>query len=114
MLGGVLAVALLAAIRLAPGDAVARDVEARLLLDNDRVSVAEYTFPPGFRGDEHAAIADEFAYVLDGQFSVVTQGQGQRVVRTGEIEYAPRGTIHYSLNETTRPARVLVVILKER
>jgi quercetin dioxygenase-like cupin family protein len=91
-----------------------QDVTERVLLDNARVTVVEYVFPAGFRGEEHAAIADEFAYVLDGEFAVVTKGVGKRVVRRGEIEYASKGTIHYSLNEAKRPARVLVVLLKER
>jgi len=94
--------------------AVAQEVTERGLLDNERVTVAEYVFPPAFRGDEHAAIADEFAYVLEGEFVVVTKGRGKRVVRRGEVEYAAKGTIHQSLNETKRPARVLVVLLKER
>jgi quercetin dioxygenase-like cupin family protein len=83
------------------------------LLDNDRVLIVEYTFPPGFRGDEHAAVANEFAYVLDGEFTVVTRGQGRRVVHQGEVEYASKGTLHYSLNEGRQPARVLVVYLKD-
>jgi quercetin dioxygenase-like cupin family protein len=87
-------------------------VAEKPLLENDRVLVVEYTFPAGFRGDEHAAIANEFAYVIDGEFTVVTRGQGRRVVRTGEIEYASKGTVHNSLNESRRPARVLVVYLK--
>ena len=87
-------------------------VEERRLLDNDRVMVLDLTFPPGFRGEEHAAVANEFAYVLDGQFTVVTRGQGRRVVRKGEVEYATKDTVHMSLNESKRPARVLVVILK--
>ena len=92
----------------------AQEVTERALLDNARVTVVEYVFPAGFRGEEHAAVADEFAYVLDGEFGVVTKGVGKRVVRKGEIEYAGKGTIHYSLNEARRPARVLVVLLKER
>jgi len=91
----------------------ASPVGEKLLLDNDRVAVYELTFPPGFRGEAHAAVADEFAYVLDGEFAVVTKGKGKRVVRTGEIEYARRGTIHRSLNEARQPARVLVVLVKE-
>src|SRR5262249_10089692 len=82
--------------------------------DKERVSMVELVFPAGFRGEEHAAVADEFAYVLDGEFAVVTKGKGKRVLRRGEVEYASKGTIHYSLNETKRPARVLVVLLKER
>jgi quercetin dioxygenase-like cupin family protein len=57
---------------------------------------------------------DEFAYVIEGEFAVVTKGQGKRVVRRGEIEWAPRGVVHYSVNETRKPARVLVVLLKGR
>jgi quercetin dioxygenase-like cupin family protein len=94
--------------------AAAEAVAERVLLDNARVMMIEYTFPAGFRGEEHAAVADEFAYVLDGQFAVVTKGQGQRTLRPGEVEYAAKGTVHYSLNETSRPSRVLVVLLKDR
>ena len=86
----------------------------KTLLDNDQVLVMEYVFPAGFKGEEHEAPVNEFAYVLDGEFAVVTKGKGKTVVKKGGLEYAPKGTIHYSVNETRRPARVLVVLLKER
>jgi quercetin dioxygenase-like cupin family protein len=93
--------------------AVAADAVAeRLLLDNNRLVMLEYVFPAGFKGEEHAAVADEFAYVLEGEFAVVTKGKGKRTLRPGEVEYAAKGTIHYSLNETGKPSRVLVVLLK--
>jgi quercetin dioxygenase-like cupin family protein len=94
--------------------AAAADVPEKKLLDNAQVLVMEYVFPAGFKGDEHEVPVNEFAYVLDGEFSVVTKGKGKSVVKKGQIEYAPKGAIHYSLNETRRPARVLVVLLKER
>ena len=94
--------------------AVAQEVTERALLDNERVAMIEFVFPAGFKGEEHAAVADEFAYVLDGEFAVVTRGKGKRALRKGDVEYASKGTVHYSLNETKRPARVLVVLLKER
>ncbi|MBI4638068.1 MAG: cupin domain-containing protein [Candidatus Rokubacteria bacterium] len=91
-----------------------QEVGERLLLDNEHMTVVEYIFPPGFRGEEHAAIANELAYVLEGEFAVVTRGRDKRVVRKGEVEFAAKGTIHLSVNETRKPARVLVVLLKER
>ena len=94
-------------------DAEGQEVGEKLLLDNDQVTVYEFVFPPAFRGEEHAAAANEFAYVLDGEFAVVTKGQGKRTLKRGEIEYAAKGTIHASLNETSRPARILVVMLKD-
>jgi len=100
---------------LTPGStAEAQEVGEKALLDNERLTMIEFVFPAGFKGEEHAAVADEFAYVLDGEFAVMTRGKGKRVLRKGEVEYASKGTLHYSLNETTRPARVLVVLLKER
>ena len=104
----------LVALTLCGGIAGAHQVSEKTLLDNDQVLVMEYVFPPGFKGEEHEAPVNEFAYVLDGQFSVVTKGKGTAVVKKGEIEYAPKGTVHYSINDTKRPARVLVVLLKER
>ena len=99
---------------LVPGAGRSAEVEEKRLLDNERVAVYEFVFPAGFRGEEHAAVADEFAYVLDGEFGVVTKGKGKRVVRRGEVEWAPKGAVHYSVNESKKPARVLVVLLKER
>jgi quercetin dioxygenase-like cupin family protein len=111
---GLLGLVLLAMVATREGRAAAPAVAEKTILDNDRVLVMEYVFPPGFKGEEHEAPVNEFAYVLDGQFSVVTKGKGKTVVRKGAIEYAAKGTVHHSLNETTRPARVLVVLLKER
>jgi quercetin dioxygenase-like cupin family protein len=109
-----LTIALLLVI-LAPGYSRGHgDVTEKRLLDNERVAVVEYVFPAGFRGDEHAAPVDEFAFVLDGEFTVISKGKGTQRVRAGEIEWAPKGTIHYSINDTKKPARVLVVLLKER
>ena len=114
VLGGFVVLAALVPATAWRGMAAADAVPEKKLLDNDQVLVMEYVFPAGFKGDEHEAPVNEFAYVLDGEFSVVTKGKGKSVVKKGQIEYAPKGAIHYSLNETRRPARVLVVLLKER
>ena len=108
--------ALVFALVLTAGGRVSGDPQAvgeKVILDNAHVTVYEFVFPAGFRGEEHAAVANEFAYVLDGEFTVVTKGRGRRVVRPGEIEYAAEGTVHQSLNEGTKPNRVLVVLLKK-
>jgi quercetin dioxygenase-like cupin family protein len=102
-------------VMVAPGRGVGQGhVEEKKLLDNEQVTLYEFVFPAGFKGDEHEAPVNEFAYVLDGEFGVVTKGKGKRVVRRGEVEWAPKGVIHYSVNESKKPARVLVVLLKER
>ena len=95
-------------------DVDAHEVAEKTLLDNEHVVVMEYVFPAGYKGEEHEAPVNEFAYVVDGQFAVVTKGKPKTVVRKGGVEWAPKGVVHYSVNETRRPARVLVVYLKER
>src|SRR5713101_9450167 len=107
-----LTVALMTGTARSPLAVAADAVVERPLRDNHRLVMLEYVFPAGFKGEEHAAVADEFAYVLDGEFAVVTKGKGKRTLRPGEVEYAGKGTIHYSLNETGKPSRVLVVLLK--
>lgn len=109
---GLAALVVAAGTATSPAPLRADAVGERPLLDNDRVALVEYTFPPGFRGDEHAAFANELAYVLSGEFTVTTAGHGARVVRRGEVEYASKGTIHTSSNDGKTPAVVLVVILK--
>ncbi len=104
----------LTVILLAPAPGPTAPVEQRTVLDNERVMVVEFVFPPGFKGEEHEAPVDEFAYVLEGEFAVITKGKGKQRVRAGEIEWAPKGVVHYSVNETRKPARVLVVLLKGR
>ena len=99
---------------LAPAAGPTGQVEEKKLVENDRVLVMEFVFPAGFRGEEHEAPVDEFAYVLEGEFAVITKGKGKQRVRAGELEWAPKGVVHYSVNETKKPARVLVVLLKGR
>jgi len=99
---------------LAPAAGPTGQVEEKKLVENDRVLVMEFVFPAGFRGEEHEAPVDEFAYVLEGEFAVITKGKGKQRVRAGELEWAPKGAVHYSVNETKKPARVLVVLLKGR
>jgi quercetin dioxygenase-like cupin family protein len=104
----------LALFVLGPAPVPSAQVDERRLIDNERVLVMEFVFPPGFKGEEHVAPVDEFAYVIEGEFAVITKGKGKQRVRAGEVEWAPKGVVHYSVNETKKPARVLVVLLKER
>jgi quercetin dioxygenase-like cupin family protein len=111
---GIVRAVVLALILFVPASGPTADVEQKTLIDNDKVMVVEFVFPVGFRGEEHEAPVEEFAYVIDGEFAVVTKGKGKNVVRRGEVEWAPRGVVHYSVNESKKPARVLVVLLKGR
>jgi len=66
---GLVALIAAAVTATSPGLLQADGVGERPLLDNDKVTLIEYTFPSGFKGDEHAAFANELAYVLSGEFT---------------------------------------------
>lgn len=92
----------------------AQEVTEKVLLDNDAVKVSELTFPPGFKGHAHPAPSNEMAYVLEGEFTVISIPEGKRVLKAGGVDWAAKGTIHSSRNDSTRPARILVILFKER
>jgi quercetin dioxygenase-like cupin family protein len=54
------------------------------------------------------------AYVLEGEFTVISIPEGKRVLKAGGVDWAAKGTIHSSRNDSTRPARILVILFKER
>src|SRR5206468_3185062 len=60
-------------------------VGERTLLDNDRLMMIEFVFPPGFRGDEHAAVADALAddVVFDLAALAADRASEQGAVRRG-------------------------------
>ena len=92
----------------------AQEVNEKVILDNETVKVSELTFPPGFKGHAHPAPANEKAYVLEGEFTVVSIPEGKRVLKAGGVDWAAKGTVHSSRNDSTKPAKILVIFFKER
>ena len=99
---------------LGANPARAQEVTEKVLLDNDAIKVSELTFPPGFKGHAHPAPANEMAYVLEGEFTVISVPDGKRLLKSGGVDWAPKGTIHSSRNESAKPVKVLVIFFKER
>lgn len=91
----------------------AQEITEKVLLENETVEVSELTFPPGFKGHAHSAPVNEMAYVLEGEFTVIVP-EGKRLLKAGEVDWAAKGTIHTARNDSTKPARILVITFKER
>jgi quercetin dioxygenase-like cupin family protein len=92
----------------------AQEVTEKVLLDNEAVKVSELTFPPGFKGHAHPAPVNEMAYVLEGEFTVISIPDGRRLLKSGGVDWAAKGTVHSSRNDSAKPAKVLVIFFKER
>jgi quercetin dioxygenase-like cupin family protein len=54
------------------------------------------------------------AYVLEGEFTVISVPEGKRVLKAGGLDWATKGTVHSSRNDSTKPAKILVILFKER
>jgi quercetin dioxygenase-like cupin family protein len=106
-------VAIWAALARAEGPAVPPEAVARLLFQNPKIAVFELTLPPRFEGDVHTNPHDEGAYVLEGELTIVTVPSGREVLRPGDYAWAPKGTLHKSVNTTDKPTRFLVIVLKD-
>ncbi|HUG38489.1 MAG TPA: cupin domain-containing protein [Candidatus Limnocylindrales bacterium] len=91
----------------------AQEPVARLVFQNPKVAVFELTLPPRFEGEVHTNPHDEGAYVLEGELTIVTVPSGREVLRPGDYAWAPKGTLHKSLNTTDKPTRFLVIVLKD-
>jgi quercetin dioxygenase-like cupin family protein len=92
----------------------AQEITEKVLLDNAAVKVTELTFPAGFKGHAHPAPVNEMAYVLEGEFTVISVPEGKRVLKAGGVDWAAKGTVHSSRNDSTKPAKILVILFKER
>lgn len=74
-----------------------------------RFTVFEQDMPPGYGVPSHRhADEDECFFILEGEV-VVEDDAGAHRATVGDFVLFPRGTVHGFRNETTLPARALVI-----
>lgn len=90
---------------------------ARAALDNlpgQELLVFESTWQPGFRLPLHVhPNGHEVTYVIEGEQTFYIEGVGTKVVKAGEAIYTPPNTPHYGSNLTDKPAKTVVVRVKD-
>jgi quercetin dioxygenase-like cupin family protein len=86
-------------------------VSETVVLENDAVRVALLTFPPGAASGRHAGLDPELGVVLEGELTLVTDA-GPTTLGPGAAHWLPGLLPHDARNETDRPARLWVVLLK--
>ena len=86
----------------------------KLLLENDRVRVLQYTLPPGARDHWHTH-APRVGYVLSGARIRVTAPDGSHMEhdeKTGDNYWAGFSPLHDTMNISTTPDIALLVEVK--
>jgi quercetin dioxygenase-like cupin family protein len=87
----------------------------KLLLENDRVRVLQFTLPPGARDHWHTH-PRRVGYVLSGAKTRVTEADGSHEdydAKTGDIYWAEFSPLHDTLNLDTKPYMALLIEVKD-
>ena len=71
------------------------------------VGLQSVTMPPGAGNEFHRHPGDQWTAVQEGEVTFTVKGQAPKVLKAGEWNYVPRGTVHRQQNLTARPSRYI-------
>ena len=73
------------------------------------VGMQTVTMPPGAGNTFHRHPGDQWTAIQEGEITFTVKGQPPQVLKAGESNYVPRGTIHRQQNLSDKPARYIVM-----
>jgi quercetin dioxygenase-like cupin family protein len=79
-------------------------------LENDptrEVGLQSVTMPPGAGNQFHRHPGEQWTAVQEGEVTFTIKGQPPQVLKAGDSNHVPRGTIHRQQNLTDKPARYI-------
>ena len=76
--------------------------------------VARVELAPGARAGRHTHPGDEIAYVMEGESTLLIDGEPPRAVKAGESFIVPAGVIHDAVNNGTVPVKLVGVYVVEK
>jgi quercetin dioxygenase-like cupin family protein len=71
------------------------------------VGLQSVTMPPGAGNEFHRHPGEQWTAVQEGEVTFTIKGQPPHVLKAGDSNYVPRGTIHRQQNLTDKPARYI-------
>jgi len=71
------------------------------------VSMQSVTMPPGAGNQFHRHPGDQWTAVQEGEVTFTIKGQPPHVLKAGDSNYVPRGTVHRQQNLTDKQARYI-------
>ena len=71
------------------------------------VGLQSVTMPPGAGNQFHRHPGDQWTAVQEGEVTFTVKGEPPRVLKAGDSNYVPRGTIHRQQNLSDKPARYI-------
>jgi quercetin dioxygenase-like cupin family protein len=79
-------------------------------LENDptrEVGLQSVLLPPGGGNEFHRHPGDQWTAIQEGEITYTVRGQPPQVLKAGDSNYVPRGTIHRQQNLSDKPARYI-------
>jgi len=71
------------------------------------VGLQSVTMPPGAGNEFHRHPGDQWTAVQEGEVTFTIKGKPPQVLKAGEYNYVPRGTVHRQQNLSGKPARYI-------
>jgi len=71
------------------------------------VGLQTVTMPPGAGNEFHRHPGDQWTAVQEGEVTFTVKGKPPQVLKAGDYNYVPRGTVHRQQNLSGKPARYI-------
>ncbi|MDW5445087.1 cupin domain-containing protein [Polaromonas sp. SM01] len=76
--------------------------------------IARVDVAPGAKAGRHTHPGDEISYVLEGEATLLVDGQPPRQVKAGESFVVPAGVVHDAHNNAAVPIKLVGVYVVEK
>ncbi len=71
------------------------------------VGLQSVTMPPGAGNEFHRHPGEQWTAIQEGEITFTIKGKPPQVLKAGEYNHVPRGTVHRQQNLSNRPARYI-------
>ena len=71
------------------------------------VGLQSVTMPPGSGNEFHRHPGEQWTAVQEGEVTFTVKGKPPQILKAGDYNYVPRGTVHRQQNLSGKPARYI-------
>lgn len=114
VLSGVLALGVSVSFAQAPGLTRTLLGKADVSVPGREAVVARVEVAPGAKAGRHTHPGDEISYVLEGEATLLVDGQPPKLLKAGESFVVPAGVVHDAHNNGTTPTKLIGVYVVEK
>lgn len=114
ILGGLLTLAAGAIFAQASGLTRTMVGKADVSVPGREAVIARVEVAPGAKAGRHTHPGDEISYVMEGEATLLVDGQSPKQVKAGESFVVPAGVVHDAHNNGTTPIKLVGVYVVEK